>query len=164
MNITSLHEDYLRSTIFGFEDGLVSTTGVVVGVAVGAQSTEVVLLAGFVAIAAEALSMGAGQFLSERAVHQLNHNDHRDNVVVGALLMFFAYAVAGLVPLLPFVFIELTSAIPISIVAAFLALALLGYAKGRVVRVSPARSALEMLAIGGAATLVGIAVGLLLKV
>ena len=59
-----LSPDYLRSIIFGFEDSLVSTTGVIAGVSIGTQDSKVILLAGAVAIAVEALSMGAGQFPS----------------------------------------------------------------------------------------------------
>jgi len=66
----NIHEDYLRSIIFGFQDSLVSTTGVIVGVAAGSNSKELVILAGIVAITVESLSMGAGQFMSEKTVHQ----------------------------------------------------------------------------------------------
>ena len=39
-----IHEDYFRSLMFGFQDGLVSTTGVVVGIATGTPDKAVILL------------------------------------------------------------------------------------------------------------------------
>ena len=45
-----IHEDYLRSIIFGFQDALVSTTGVIAGVAAGTSVKEIVILAGILTI------------------------------------------------------------------------------------------------------------------
>ncbi len=52
-----IHEDYLRSVLFGLQDGLVSTTGVVVGISTGVSQKEIVILAAFVAVTVEATSM-----------------------------------------------------------------------------------------------------------
>src|SRR3989344_1904721 len=87
-----LHEDYLRSMMFGLQDGLVSTTGVVVGISAGVPDRAVIILASFVAISVEASSMAAGEYSSEKAVHQMDKRGrHKDDLIMGATLMFFSY-------------------------------------------------------------------------
>lgn len=56
----------LREVMFGMEDGMVSTLGSVTGIAIGSQSRESVLLAGFVIIAVESISMGIGSYIANR--------------------------------------------------------------------------------------------------
>lgn len=60
-------ETYLKDITFGIEDGIVSTFGVLIGVAIGAHDTRIVLLTGLVVITVEALSMAVGTFLSARS-------------------------------------------------------------------------------------------------
>lgn len=159
-----IHLDYFRGTIFGIEDALVSTTGVVVGVSAGTNQREIAILAGLVAVAVEALSMGAGQYLSEESVHQLSAKKHTDSLWVGAFLMFLGYLIAGMIPILPlFLFPYAYSSLG-SVLFAFLGLFTLGFIKGKLVHVGAIQSALKILVVGGLAVLIGIAVGRFLKV
>lgn len=161
----ALHEDYFRSIMFGLQDGLVSTTGVVVGISAGVSNQAIIILASFVAVSVEASSMAAGQYSSEKAVHQMDKSGkHRDDLIIGAGLMFFAYLFAGLIPILPFLIFPVHTARIMSICAAMISLFLVGYIKGRIVKHAAARSALEMLLIGGLATIIGLLVGNFLKV
>lgn len=158
-------EDYLRSVMFGLQDGLVSTTGVVVGISAGVSDQSIIILASFVAISVEASSMAAGEYSSEKAVHQIaGKKRHRDDLIVGAILMFFSYFGAGLIPIIPFLVMPPQNARIISIIAALLSLFLIGFVKGKIVKTAKFRSALEMLVIGGLATIVGLLVGNFLKV
>jgi VIT1/CCC1 family predicted Fe2+/Mn2+ transporter len=52
----------------------------------------------------------------------------------------------------------------VAIVASLIGLLVLGYAKGKIVDVSPIRSAIEIFVIGGLATAIGIVVGSILAV
>ena len=160
---STLEADYLRSAMFGVEDGLVSTTGAIVGVAAGSRDAETVLLAGTVILAVEALSMAAGQLLSERAVHQLD-TTHQDSPIIGAVAMFLAYLIGGSVPLVPVLVTRSLAGATIGAVLAFPALFALGWVKGRVVGTSVTRRGLEVLAVGGLAAAAGIAIGLLMDV
>ena len=153
-----MHADYVRSAVFGVEDGLVSTTGALTGIAAGTGDADVVVMAGLVIVVVEALSMAAGQFLSERAVHQLDPT-HNDSLAVGAALMFAAYGIGGLVPLTPVAATKSVDAVWTGAALALCTLFLLGWVKGRVVGVPKLRSALEIAAVGGAATILGVAVG-----
>lgn len=57
----------IRDIVFGLEDGLVSTLGVITGIAEGSKSGYIVVLSGLVVIFVEALSMAAGSFLSAKS-------------------------------------------------------------------------------------------------
>jgi vacuolar iron transporter family protein len=54
----------IREIVFGAEDGVVSTFGLVFGLAAAAEGAYVVLLAGVTGALSGAVSMGAGAFLS----------------------------------------------------------------------------------------------------
>lgn len=161
----NIHEDYLRSILFGFQDGLVSTTGVVTGIATGVEDKAIIVLAAFVAVTVEATSMAAGQYSSEKAVHQMDkEGKHTDNLIWGALLMFFSYLMAGLIPIMPHLILPRPFSIYLSVFLAFLGLFVIGYVKGQLVESKPLRSALEMFIIGAIATGIGLTVGNFLKV
>lgn len=160
-----LHEDYFRSVMFGLQDGLVSTAGVVIGISTGVPNSAIIILASFVAVAVEASSMAAGQYSSEKAVHELDKSGkHKDTLIMGALLMFFSYLGAGLIPISPFLIFPIDTARVISIVMTLAGLFVIGYFKGKIVGDRTLRSAFEMLIIGGMATIIGMVVGYFLKV
>ena len=160
-----LHEDYLRSIVFGFHDALVSTTGVIVGVATGTGNRDIVILAGIITILVESLSMGVGQYMSEKAVHQMDKTGkHTDNLYLGGFLMTMSYFLGGLVPLTPMLFFDVTTAIAITILASLAGLFILGYLKAKLVDVNPLKSAVEILILGGITTAIGIVVGNYLRV
>lgn len=161
----NLHEDYIRSAFFGLQDGLVSTTGVVVGITAGVQDKAIVILASLVAVTVEATSMAAGQYSSEKAVHQMDKTGrHSDNLIVGALIMFISYLGAGMIPVLPVIILEPPQSAIISVILAFIGLFTIGYVKGLMIKEKPLRNALELFVIGGTATGIGLAVGYFLKV
>ena len=78
-----------------------------------------------------------------------------------AVIMFAAYFVAGLIPLLPYLKFEVTQAFPLSIICSVVALFLLGYWSGRKTK-SAWRKAVRMAVVGGLAILVGVFAGNLL--
>ena len=154
--------DYVRSSFFGIEDSLVSTTGLIAGVAVGTQDTKFVILAGLVGVAVEAVSMAAGEFLSEETTHDLDKRD-KASPLTGGLIMLVSYFLAGLIPLLPIILLPPSISLYVSIVAALIGLFVLGLAKGKVTNRSMLKSALKVLIVGGIAAGIGIAVGIMLR-
>ncbi|MFZ5365528.1 MAG: VIT1/CCC1 transporter family protein [Patescibacteria group bacterium] len=62
--------DQIRNVVFGVEDGLISTLGVLTGIAGGTNNRAVIILSGFVIILVEASSMAAGTFLSSKSENQ----------------------------------------------------------------------------------------------
>lgn len=160
-----IHEDYIRSAFFGIQDGLVSTTGVVVGISAGVNNKEIVVLASLVAVTVEATSMAAGQYSSEKAVHQMDKTGkHTDSLLLGALIMFFSYLGAGLICILPVIIIGPPQSSAFSVGFALTGLFLVGLFRGWISKEHPLRNAVELMVIGGVATGIGLAVGHFLKI
>jgi len=156
--------DYIHSGFFGVEDSLVSTTGALAGIAVGAGSTEVILLTGLVIIAVESTSMAASEFVSEETEEDIEKLKNPASPLVSGLIIFITYVLAGLIPLAPYLFLPHLTAIPVSIGLALLGLIILGVYKGKITHKSPVRSAIEVFVIGGIAAGIGLVVGLIFKV
>ncbi|MBP7057231.1 VIT1/CCC1 transporter family protein [Candidatus Gracilibacteria bacterium] len=68
----------IRDIVFGLEDGLVSTVGVLTGIASGTDDHFIVILSGIVLIMVEALSMGVGSFLSAQSERELQSRQRDD--------------------------------------------------------------------------------------
>ncbi len=153
---------FLRNLVFGVEDGLVSTVGLLSGIAIAGVPRGTIFLTGVVLIFVEAFSMAAGSFLSEASVEEMDGgvDDTRGSIAAGAV-MFAAYFVAGLVPLLPYLKFEVAQAFPLSITCSVVALLLLGYWSGRKTNAAW-RKAARMAFVGGLAILVGVLAGSLL--
>jgi predicted membrane protein (TIGR00267 family) len=107
--------------------------------------------------------MAAGQYLSERTVHEIERGRHTDNSVIGAVIMLFSYLLGGAIPSLPIFLFPFPYASLWVLTLSFIGLFTLGYIKGKIVNISPKRSAIEMLVIGGIATLIGAVAGYFLK-
>jgi len=58
------HIGWLRAAVLGANDGLISTSSLIVGVAAAATGRPAVLLAGMAGLVAGALSMAAGEYVS----------------------------------------------------------------------------------------------------
>lgn len=61
----------LRAAVFGANDGLVSNTCLILGVAGAAQDVKVILLTGVAGLSAGALSMAAGEYVSMRTQREM---------------------------------------------------------------------------------------------
>jgi vacuolar iron transporter family protein len=73
----------VREIVFGVQDGILTTLGLVTGVGVADADRHVVLLTGFLAMLAGALSMGVGEYLgakSEREVVRAAIEMERDEM------------------------------------------------------------------------------------
>lgn len=155
--------EYLRSILFGIEDSLVSTTGLIAGISVGADNNRIVILGAIVSIVIEAVSMGVGEYLSDDAVQELDKMKRHDNSLVSGFLMFASNFLAGLIPLAPVLFFNYPVSLYLSISAALFALFLLGYIKGKLLHVHPLRGGIKILLVGGIATIIGVIVGFTFK-
>ncbi|GAB3872936.1 VIT1/CCC1 transporter family protein [Terrabacter terrigena] len=78
--------NWLRAGVLGANDGIVSTAGVVVGFASATDDRGAIVLAGIAALAAGAMSMAAGEYVSvstqrdsERALIRLERQELRDD-------------------------------------------------------------------------------------
>lgn len=100
----SLNDPFIiRNFTYGVEDSLISTCGMVVGVASAGFTTQMILIAGLILILVEASSMAFGAFLSEENfLLTAQQNYTTIQLLIYTLVMFVSYIVAGLIPLAPF--------------------------------------------------------------
>ncbi|HET6209186.1 MAG TPA: VIT1/CCC1 transporter family protein [Jatrophihabitans sp.] len=61
---------WLRPTVFGMVDGLVSNFALIAGVAAGTSTVKPVVLAGFAGLIGGAFSMGSGEYVSVRSQNE----------------------------------------------------------------------------------------------
>lgn len=159
-----INREYLRSILFGVENSLISTVGLIAGISIGANDNHFVILGASVAIVIEAVAMGAGEYLSDDAVQDLDKiKRHPDNPALSGLLMMVAGTIAGLIPLAPVLAFAYPTSLILSITVAMVVLFLLGYIKGRVLNRRSFTSGTKTLVVGGLATLLGFAAGVLFK-
>lgn len=152
---------YLRNFVFGVEDSLVSTVGLLSGVASAGVDKNTLFLTGVVLIFVEAFSMAVGSFLSERSAQQYlraGAQAPRYSLWAG-IIMFFSYFVSGFIPLAPYLFMDVSRGLPTSIVLSVIALFILGLVSGRIVKEALFKNGLRMAIIGGGAIALGIIVG-----
>ncbi len=152
---------YVRNFIFGAEDSLVSTVGLLSGVTVGGANRADVIMTGVVLIFVEAFSMAIGSFLSEEATEEYESHGkiHLKTTFISGGIMFFSYFVIGLVPLLPYLIPQINEPFWFSIVLTLISLFLLGLVSAEVLHTKIWRNALRMFIIGGLAVGIGVLVG-----
>ena len=109
-------------------------------------------MAGVVTILVEALSMGSGQYLSAKSASQYVKNHNMRVPIISGFIMAIGYILGGLVPLIPIIFLPVDISRIAAIVGALIGLFILGYVKGKIVKMSPIRSAMEIVIIGGIAS------------
>jgi VIT1/CCC1 family predicted Fe2+/Mn2+ transporter len=157
----------LREILMGAQDNLTNVLAVTLGVAIGAGRSDLVALAGLSAAVAEAVSMGGVLYSATRA-EQLRSDPGRRGPrlapVASGLTTMVAALIAGLVPLLPFAFLPLSSAVVATMLISVSALFALGSWTGRIGGASWWRDGLRLLLVGGAAAMASAGVGLFLRV
>lgn len=150
----------IRNFVFGVEDSLVSTVGLLAGIAFADVASKTIVLTGAVLIFVEAFSMAIGSLLSEQSVEQYEENREvsLSKPAVAAAVMFFSYVIAGFIPLAPYI-VKLGNAVWWSIGLTLVSLFLLGAFNARLFRVKVFKDGLVTLFMGGLAIAVGIIVG-----
>lgn len=155
---------YVRNFIFGVEDSLVSTVGLLSGVAVAGLPKRDIFLTGIVLIFVEAFSMGVGSYLSESSAEEFT-GAKKSLSLQGSLIMFFSYFAAGFIPLAPYIIFAVIPAFLISVLLSLVALFILGAVSSKFFKTDhTTRHGIKMLIIGGLAIAVGIVVGKLVNV
>lgn len=164
----------VREIIFGLEDSIVSTMGVVVGIAAGTDNRYIVVLSALVVVAVESLSMTAGTYLSNKSQMEIDlaggdvgflsdrHLIRRS--ASESLVMGISYILGGFVSVIPFFLLEPLSAIVPSIVLSVSVLFAIGFVKGKIAKINKVKSGLEMSLISLTAALIAYLIGRLAQV
>ncbi len=151
---------YFRNFVFGIEDGLVSTVGLLAGIAAAGVTRSYILITGIILILVEAFSMAVGSFLAESSAEEYEVGRPEARLAFwDGVIMFFSYLAAGFLPLAPYLIFSRGTAFWWSIIVSLTALFALGFIGAKISRVGWPGNSLRMLVIGGIAILVGVLVG-----
>ena len=158
-------ELYLRNIVFGITDSLVSTVGLLSGIDVSGTSRQVIILTGIVYAFVEAFSMAVGSFLSEESAeeYESQHEVSDRKPFIAGFVMFISFIFASFIPIIPYFLFGLTEALWFSIGFSILALFAVGIVSARIAHVRVLKQSFRMMLLGGAAIIVGVIVGRIVK-
>ena len=157
--ISSAFRTYLPELIYGANDGIITTFAIVSGVVGADLPRHVILILGAANLLADGFSMGASNYLSQRS--DPDRVVRRRTALRHGLATFVGFLIAGVVPLVAYVFAVFE---PFRFVAtAVLTLATLfaiGAARSLVAtKIQWFRGGMEMLLVGAAAAAVAYGLG-----
>ncbi len=165
----TIHEKatLLGDAVFAANDGLITTFAVVAGAAGASLSSSVVVILGFANLFADSLSMASGNYLGvksgieyEKSKEKGFRSDH--SPVRHGMVTFVAFVIAGLLPLLSYVF-NLDSKFLFSAITVGLALFLVGVLRASYAKRNWLKGGMEVLLVGGVAAVVAYSIGFLLR-
>ena len=153
----------MADSVFAASDGVVTTFAIVAGSAGASLGTNVVLIMGFANLLADGFSMAAGNYLGVKS-----ENDYEDakggggvykcSPIRHGIITFLAFNIAGLIPLLPFLF-SAESSFSISAVLVGFSLFAVGFLRSIFTKKNVFKSGMEIFTIGGLAAFVAFVVG-----
>ena len=157
---------YLRTIVFGINDSLVSTVGFLAGISVAGVPRATIILTGIIYALVEAFSMAMGDFLSEESAEEYMSHSNVNNrqSLISAILMFTSCVLASLIPLIPYIIFASGTALIASISLSVMSLFIVGALSARFSRLPMLWRGMRMALLGGAAIVMGVAIGTLMPV
>jgi len=159
---------YIKDIVYGANDGMVTTFAVVAGVVGAHLSTTVILIVGFANLLADGFSMAASDYLGTKSECEAKEGNVTEcdpkHLWRSAWFTFLSFALAGLVPLVPFLF-GIPSGLALTVSAMFtgVGLFIVGALRSHYTKKGFVASGLEVLIVGGVAAVIAYLVGLFIK-
>lgn len=142
----------VKDVVFGFQDGLISTYVLLVGIAVLIYFNPTLVLITLLAeVAAGAISMGFGAFVSTKTKNEVNvrNTDYQNqDPVDNAIYMSSAFVLGGIIPVIPFFMPIPVISFIIATISTFIALFLIGVFRALISEKGFLRPISEMIVIG----------------
>ncbi len=156
---------YIRNIIFGISDSLVSTVGLLSGVAVSGVSGHILVLTGVVYAFVEAFSMAVGSFFSEQLTeeYKVKSEVSLSGPLQAGIIMFISFLFIAFIPIAPYLIFSGVEALLLSIGVSILTLFIAGSISAKVTHVNVLSHATKMVLLGGAAIVLGVVVGRFVK-
>ena len=156
-------QHYIADLIYGTNDGILTTFAIVAGVSGGELSSGAVLIVGIANLFADGLSMGVGNYLSirahESALEAQGLPEEEAYPVRHGFATVSAFAVAGSIPLVPYLVPGLEHRFLVATLMALAAQFLVGSLRSVVTTGRWWASGLEMLGLGALVAVVAYATG-----
>ncbi len=151
MSFNARNPHFIATLVSNIEEGLVLTVGILCGVAIAGISDSTIVLVGMISIVTGGVA-AASRYILEAT--------YADEVVIGdspvqaGIMMALLYIVAGIIPLLPYMLLDVSRAFTTSIVCSFAAAFILGlWAGHQGARVW--KSAWHLAYVGAAGSIIG---------
>ena len=162
--LKAIIQHYIRDLVYGATDGVITAFAVVAGVTGGTLTARTVLILGVANLLADGLSMGASNYLAIRSEERVR--EAMDDLVPDSrparhgVATFGAFVVAGVVPLLPYMFPRpAVGRFVTSSALSLIVLFVVGAARSRVGAGRWWTNGLEMLVLGAVVGVAAYAVG-----
>jgi len=138
----------LRASVLGANDGIVSTSSVVMGVAGAGANNNAIFTAGMAALVAGALSMAVGEYVSvasQKDAEKAHASDSAEELeytspIQAAGTSLLAFTAGGLVPFIAVILAPGHIRIIVTVLAVLVALILTGYFSARIGKADPYRA------------------------
>ena len=166
--MTKIISKYIGDIVYGANDGIITTFAVVAGVAGAKLDSSIIIILGFANLLADGFSMATSNYLARKS-----ENDYKktlktetkiieiikENPIKNACITFFAFVIAGIIPLLPYVFGIKGDIFVVAIIATGIALFSVGSLRSLVTKIKWYIGGIEMLGIGAVAATVAYIIG-----
>ncbi len=158
-------EIYIRNIVFGMSDSLVSTLGLLSGIDVAGASHQNIVATGIIYALVAGFSMAVGSFLSEQSAAEFKAKAEvgEGKAIMGAVIIFVSFVVASFIPLVPYLIADTNLELGFSIAFSIVTLFAVGIVSAHISKVSILKRAFTMVLLGGAAILIGVFAGKLIK-
>lgn len=166
----------LRAAVLGANDGIVSTSSVVMGVAGAGVSNHIVFTAGMAALVAGALSMALGEYVSVASQRDAekahidkehagddSHHEYTSPIQAG-IASLLAFSAGGAVPVFAILAAPSDLKLVATVIAVIVALLVTGYVSARFGKSSPTRAMFRVVVGGTLAMLITFGIGTLFNV
>lgn len=155
---------HIGDLVYGANDGIITTFAVVAAAAGAGVSATIILILGIANLLADGFSMGASKYLSLRSEQQSSgataEASRQRNAFEDGTATFLAFVIAGTLPLIPFLVPSAAEhAFVISAIATAVAFFIVGAARSLVIERHPFVAGLEMLLVGGVASVIAYGIG-----
>jgi VIT1/CCC1 family predicted Fe2+/Mn2+ transporter len=160
--------EYIGDLVYGANDGIITTFAVVAGVAGAQLSPAIVVILGVANLIADGFSMATSNYLARKSEKEYLEKttgviaELKNHPLNNALVTFFAFVIAGAIPLLPYLFGVKENVFYWAILSTSLALFTVGSLRTLVTGIRWWIAGLEMFAIGAVAAGVAYGIGNLL--
>lgn len=157
--------EYLDEAVYGANDGIITTFAVVSGATGASLGIDAILILGLANLVADGFSMGASSYLSIRTEEDVNRirgffKSQNLDAFRRSSATFIAFVCAGMLPLIPFFFLRAEGGVfAISAVSAGCAFFLVGGLRTVVTKRGFFVSGIEMLFVGGIASVLAYSTG-----
>ncbi len=156
---------FLRDFVFAADDGIITTFAVVAGSLGASLSPRIVLILGTANLLADGFAMASGNYLAVKSEEEYEETEDRNHKyhhspLPHSLITFASFVIAGGIPLLPYLF-GFRSSFYLSSVFVLLSLFIVGSVRTRFTKKRWFLGGVEMVAIGGLASVVAYLVGYL---